>query len=211
MNTKRAIGVEHFMDIYGQHRPLMEKIMNDLVWKIESIARAECGDKLFEHITCRIKSDKSARDKLKKKGLDPTDTNAILELNDSIGIRVVCLFINDVYECVRLIKTIPGCSVVNEKDYINNAKPNGYRSYHMIVAIATDETDINGEQLRQYFAEIQLRTIAMDTWAALEHELKYKKHIKDQEMIVSELHRCANDLAACDVSMQILRQIIRDI
>lgn len=199
------------MDIYGQYRQSMEKIMKDMVEKIENTAKAREGNKLYEHIAYRIKCDESAREKLEKNGLDPTDRNALRELKDSIGIRVVCLFIDDVYECVRLIKTIPGCVAINEKDYIRDAKPNGYRSYHMIIDITTDEADVNGDQPGHYFAEIQLRTIAMDTWAALEHELKYKKNIKDQEMIVSELHRCANDLAACDVSMQTLRQIIRDL
>ena len=81
----------------------------------------------------------------------------------------------------------------------------------MIVDVTADEPDVSGSRPGHYFAEIQLRTIAMDTWAALEHELKYKKNIADQEMIVSELHRCANDLAACDVSMQTLRQTIRNL
>ena len=199
------------MDIYGQYRSSMEKIMTDLVEKIETITKAHDGDKLYEHITYRIKSDESVRGKLERKGLEATDRNALRELKDTIGIRIVCLFIDDVYECVRLIKDIPGCTVVDEKDYISDAKSNGYRSYHMILDVASPEADVNGDCPGHYFAEIQLRTIAMDTWAGLEHELKYKKNIADQEMIVAELHRCANDLAACDVSMQTLRQIIRDL
>ncbi len=121
---------------------------------------------------------------------------------------MVCLFVDDVYECVRLIKTIPYVRVFKEKDYISEAKPNGYRSYHMILEVK-EETE--GKTGGPFYAEIQLRTIAMDTWAALEHELKYKKNIVNQEMIVQELHRCANDLAACDVSMQTLRQIIKNL
>ena len=104
----------------------------------------------------------------------------------------------------------PQSTVVAEKDYIQKSKPNGYRSYHMILDVTDNGSDVKGHALGQYYVEIQLRTIAMDTWAVLEHELKYKKNISNPEMIAAELHRCANDLAACDVSMQTLRQIIRE-
>lgn len=198
------------MDIYGIYREPLEKIMRDLADRIGSTALSAEGEKLYDHISFRIKSDVSVREKLEKRGLEATAVNALRNIRDSIGIRVVCLFLDDVYECVRLIKTIPGVRLLEEKDYIYDAKPNGYRSYHMILDVIGDAADVDGQTPGHFFAEIQLRTIAMDTWAALEHELKYKKDIADQEMIVRELHRCANDLAACDVSMQTLRRLIRD-
>ena len=196
------------VDIYAGVRPELERIMNRLAGEIGELAKNREGDKLYEHLAFRIKSDESAREKLIRKGFEVTAENALRELKDSIGLRVVCLFVDDVYECVRLIKTIPYVSVFKEKDYISEAKPNGYRSYHMILEVK-EETE--GKTGGPFYAEIQLRTIAMDTWAALEHELKYKKNIANQEMIVQELHRCANDLAACDVSMQTLRQIIKNL
>lgn len=199
------------MDIYGPYRPAMERVMASLVSQIEKSGRAENGDKLYEHLAYRIKGDQSMREKLARSHLAETTENALRQLIDSIGLRVVCLFIDDVYECVRLIRTFPGCAVVAEKDYIENAKPNGYRSYHMILDVTADEPDPEGRTPGHYYVEIQLRTIAMDTWAALEHELKYKKKIDNPEMIAQELHRCANDLAACDVSMQTLRRIIREL
>ena len=199
------------MDIYGSYRPVMERVMKNIAGLIESSAGNVNGEKLYEHLTYRIKSDESAREKLERKGLEPTVRNAVLELKDAIGLRIVCLFIDDVYECVKLIRSFPGCRVVKEKDYIHDAKPNGYRSYHMIIEVTTDESDVEGNVPGHFFAEIQLRTIAMDTWAALEHELKYKRNIPNQEMIVHELHRCANDLAACDISMQTLRNIIKEL
>lgn len=140
-----------------------------------------------------------------------TTEKALRAITDSIGVRIVCLFIDYVYECIQRIRAFPNCTVVTEKDYIRNANPNGYRSYHMILDVTTEELDVDGQKPGHYYAEIQLRTIAMDTWAALEHELKYKKNIANQEMIIQELHRCANDLAACDVSMQTLRRIIREV
>lgn len=132
-------------------------------------------------------------------------------LKDAIGVRIVCLFIDDVYECVQRLRSFPGCTVVKEKDYIQNAKPNGYRSYHMILDVTADEKDIDGKYPGHFFVEVQLRTIAMDTWAAMEHKLKYKRNVNDPELIEQELRRCANELAACDVSMETLRRILREL
>ena len=194
------------VDIYAGVRPELERIMNRLAGEIGELAKNREGDKLYEHLAFRIKSDESAREKLIRKGFEVTAENALRELKDSIGLRVVCLFVDDVYECVRLIKTIPYVSVFKEKDYISEAKPNGYRSYHMILEVKGEPAGgIDGP----VYAEIQLRTIAMDTWAALEHELKYKKDIANPELIAQELHRCANELAACDVSMQTIRDLIQ--
>ncbi len=199
------------MDIYGNFRPTMERISSSLLSRIEKSGQTDSGEKLFEHLSCRIKGEESVREKLARSGLEETTENALRKLTDTIGLRVICRFIDDVYECVRRIREFPGCTVIAEKDYIRNAKPNGYRSYHMILDITWDEPDVDGQNPGHYYAEIQLRTIAMDTWAALEHELKYKKEFGSSEMIVQELHRCANDLAACDVSMQTLRRIIREL
>ena len=168
------------MSIYEGYLETMTAVMDRIVHLIEENSRrheAEHGEKLYEHLSHRIKGDDSMREKLARLGVDPTARNALRAVTDAIGLRVVCLFIDDVYENVQLLKSLPGCSVVQEKDYIRNA----------------------------------LRTIAMDTWAALEHELKYKKHIANPELIAQELHRCANELASCDVSMQTLRKIIREL
>ena len=199
--------------LYGTYYDAMTHIMARMTEQIEAYGKvyeSEHGEKLFEHLNCRIKSEDSTLEKLSRKGLEKTSYGALRQITDSIGIRVVCLFIDDVYENVRRIKSLPGCSVVREKDYIQNAKPNGYRSYHMILDVETDETDVEGNTPGHYYVEIQLRTIAMDTWAALEHEMKYKKRITNQELIIQELRRCANELAACDVSMQTLKRIIRE-
>ena len=201
------------MSIYGICRESLYSVMNRLVSQIETYSRdyeSANGERLYEHLRCRIKSEESMLDKLRRQGLEPTPMNALRTLTDAIGLRIVCLFIDDVYENATRIRSLPGIRVVQEKDYIQNAKPNGYRSYHMILDVETEEPDIDGHVPGHYYVEIQLRTIAMDTWAALEHELKYKKSIRNPEMITQELHRCANDLAACDVSMQTLKRIIRE-
>ena len=202
------------MSIYEGYYDTMIQVMEYIAHQIEANSRRyemEHGNKLYEHLNYRIKGDGSMRDKLLKHGLEPNAYNALRKVKDSIGLRVVCLFIDDVYENVALLKSLPGCTVVQEKDYIRDAKPNGYRSYHMILDVVTDAPDVDGNNPGHYYVEIQLRTIAMDTWAALEHELKYKKNIANPELITQELHRCANELASCDVSMQTLKKIIRSL
>lgn len=199
------------MALYGSFRPAMEQVMNTLSDQIKGIEQTGDGRKLYEHLSCRIKDEGSAALKLTGKGLELNERNALRELKDTIGLRIVCRFIDDVYECVQLIHSFPYCSIISEKDYIHAAKPNGYRSYHMVIDAETGLKDVDGNIPGHYYAEIQLRTIAMDTWAALEHELKYKKNIDNQEMIIQELRRCANDLAACDISMQTMRHLIRSL
>ena len=202
------------MSIYGNCQENLTVVMNRLVSQIEAYAKSyeeEHGERLYEHLRCRVKSEESMLDKLQRRGLEPTSYNALRTLTDSVGLRVICLFIDDVYENAARIRALPGVRVIREKDYIQNSKPNGYRSYHMILDVETDLPDVEGNLPGHYYAEVQLRTIAMDTWAALEHELKYKKDIRGAELISQELHRCANELAACDVSMQTLKKIIREI
>ena len=202
------------MSIYGNYQENLTVVMNRLVSQIEAYAKSyeeEHGERLYEHLRCRVKSEESMLDKLQRRGLEPTSYNALRTLTDSVGLRVICLFIDDVYENAARIRALPGVRVIREKDYIQNSKPNGYRSYHMILDVETDLPDVEGNLPGHYYAEVQLRTIAMDTWAALEHELKYKKDIRGAELISQELHRCANELAACDVSMQTLKRIIREI
>ena len=188
-------------DIYGEHRANMEKVLNRLVSKAMELrerTREEQGLDPVEHILARIKSDQSMREKLARKGLPITTEAALTQVNDALGVRIVCAFLNDVYAMRDHLASDPGVEVVEERDYILHAKPNGYRSYHMI--LHTEEG---------YYAEVQLRTISMDTWAALEHHLQYKKErVGNQNLIVRELKRCADELASTDVSMQTLRDAI---
>lgn len=199
--------------IYGDFGDRLEAILADIENRIQTYTAQEyerTGMKIYEHLIARVKSEESMREKCVRKGLEPTPYNALRELRDSIGIRVICSFIDDIYANIRYIKAFPDCEVVEEKDYISHAKPNGYRSYHMILKIHTPFGDVCGNVPGEYFIEVQLRTIAMDSWAALEHKMKYKKDIANQELIVSELKRCADELASCDVSMQTIRDLINN-
>lgn len=200
--------------IYGKYRENLEKILEELVGRIKAYSDEQyekTGEKLHEHLIARVKSEESMREKCERRGLEPTPYNALHELTDSIGIRIICPFVDDVYENVRLIRSYPDIEVVTEKDYIKHAKPNGYRSYHMIIKVTAPFEDVLGNTPGEYYIELQLRTIAMDSWASLEHKMKYKKNIPNSELIVAELKRCADELAACDVSMQTIRQLINNL
>ena len=174
----------------------------------KSTRKKDTGFKLFEHFLARIKTNESMIEKCQRKQLPLTAQSALKEIRDAIGIRIICGFVDDIYKMVAILKTLDGVNVYNEKDYIYNAKPNGYRSYHLILEIDTPFEDCLGQQPGKYFVEVQLRTIAMDSWASLEHQMKYKHDIKNPERIAKELKRCADELASCDLSMQTIRNLI---
>lgn len=148
------------------------------------------------------------REKCDRKGLPQTAQSALHHIYDAIGIRIVCCFLDDIYRAIDFLKSQPDIRVVEEKDYIRNVKPNGYRSYHLILELQVPYEDVTGANPGRFYAEVQLRTIAMDSWASLEHQMKYKQDIKNPQLIVRELKRCADELASCDVSMQTIRNLI---
>ena len=199
--------------IYGKYEEILPAVMEYISGPIKRFNEdtiKETGHSVYEHLIYRIKSDDSMREKCRRKGLPETTESALKKMHDAIGIRIVTGFVDDIYSIIRFIKTLPSCRVIEEKDYIRNSKPNGYRSYHMILEFTVPFEDVSGDNPGHYYAEIQLRTIAMDSWASLEHELKYKHEIGNERMIVSELKRVADELASCDVSMQTIRNLIRE-
>lgn len=158
----------------------------------------------IEYITSRVKSEESMKEKLHRKNLDVTLENALTKIYDAAGIRIICAYIDDVYEVANMLKKYKDLKLIKEKDYIKNPKPNGYRSYHLVFEVPLD---IAGE-IHPVYVEIQIRTIAMDFWSSLEHQMKYKKDIKNQDLIVEELKRCADDIATNDINMQTIRNMI---
>ncbi len=199
--------------IYGPYLAYLPLILEDFSNRIKQKnkeVKAETGYKLYEHFSARIKTSKSMTEKCHRKELPVTAQSALKEIRDSIGIRIVCGFVDDIYKIVEIIRNFDDCSIAVEKDYIQNAKPNGYRSYHLIVELSTDFPDCLGNERGSYFIEIQLRTIAQDSWASLEHQMKYKHDIKNPKRIVRELKRCADELASCDLTMQTIRNLIQE-
>ena len=188
--------------IYGNHRSEMENVMNIILGSIDELREdmiKEFGSDPVEHCLARIKDEESMREKCRRQNLPETTESALEQIHDAIGIRVVCAFISDVYSVRDHLRTIDKVEVIEEKDYIKQAKPNGYRSLHMILRYDN-----------KYYVEIQLRTISMDTWAALEHHMRYKKKVSKSDALISaELKRCADELASTDMSMQTIRDLIR--
>ncbi|MBO5473161.1 MAG: GTP pyrophosphokinase family protein [Lachnospiraceae bacterium] len=155
-------------------------------------------------ISSRLKSSSSIMDKLARKGLDFTVENVEENLYDVAGIRVVCSYVDDIYVLAQALAKQDDITVIKEKDYIKNPKPNGYRSYHMIVSVPVFFSD----QTKDMAVEVQIRTIAMDFWASLEHQMKYKQEIPNQREIVDQLTVCAEQIAAIDKQMYQVRQQI---
>lgn len=156
-------------------------------------------------IQSRIKSPASILSKLKRRGIPISLESIQKELNDVAGIRVICTFIDDIYTLVDKLGSQDDIVVVTTKDYIKNPKPNGYRSYHMIVEVPVFFSDAK-ENIR---VEIQIRTVAMDFWASLEYDIKYKKEFENCDGIVRELKECADTIAETDRRMMELRDKIR--
>ena len=156
------------------------------------------------YIISRIKSEESMKEKLKRKKLPINLETALSKVYDAAGIRIICAYIDDVYEVVEMLKKYDDLKILKEKDYIKNPKSNGYRSYHLVCNLPLN---ISGN-IYPVNIEIQIRTIAMDFWSSLEHEMKYKKDVKSQKLIIEELKRCADDIATTDINMQAIRNMI---
>ncbi|MCR4715663.1 MAG: GTP pyrophosphokinase family protein [Lachnospiraceae bacterium] len=201
-NNKNNINIYSPID-----KVILEAAMQEMLLRINLLRRHEIALGLtdpVEHVKGRIKSEKSMVEKLIRKNYPVNAESAFSMVKDAVGIRIVCMFVDDVYRLVDVLKNQGDLNVVKEKDYIKNPKANGYRSYHIIVKLPVHLVN----EVRLVFVEIQIRTIAMDTWASLEHQLKYKHNIKNQELIVDELKRCASELASTDLSMQMIQQMI---
>lgn len=158
----------------------------------------------IEMIKSRIKTPESIIHKMEKKGLELNMSSLVYYIEDVAGVRVICSFIDDIYEVANMLVSQDDITLVSVKDYIKNPKENGYRSYHMIV-----EVPVYFANRRQNMkVEVQLRTIAMDFWASLEHKMKYKKEIDGSEEIVKELRDCADRIANIDKKMQSINYTI---
>ena len=159
----------------------------------------------IETIKTRIKSPASIMEKLERKGFELSVQSIKDNLDDVAGIRVICSFVDDIYEVAGMLVRQDDVTVIAIKDYIKNPKPNGYRSYHMIIEIPVFFSD-SKKPIR---VEVQIRTIAMDFWASLDHQLKYKKSFVDLNGEISgELKQCADVIAQTDNKMLEIRKRI---
>ena len=159
------------------------------------------------NIFSRRKKTVNIVEKLKRQG-DPVTLDSIQEnLNDVAGIRVICSFIDDIYDVANMLVSQDDVTLIRVKDYIQNPKPNGYRSYHMIIEVPI----FFSNEKRPMRVEVQIRTVAMDFWASLEHRMKYKQDIENADEIIMELKKCADTIAATDAEMMHIRDRITHI
>ena len=161
----------------------------------------------IEFIESRLKKPSSIARKLEKMGHEVTVENMTKHLSDIAGIRVLCAYSDDIYEIARMLAHQKDVEIITVKDYIKQPKDNGYRSYHMIVEIPVYFSD----DVRPVRCEIQIRTIAMDFWATLDHDMQYKKQVEDAEQIMQELKECADIIHQTDEKMMRLRERIHRI
>ena len=152
----------------------------------------------IDSIKSRIKSPRSIISKLKRRGFPITLQSMIDNLNDIGGIRVICPFIEDIYTVADMLMRQDDLTLIEKKDYIANPKPNGYRSLHLILEVPI----FLAERTQPVRIELQIRTMAMDFWASLEHQLRYKSDVEIPEHVSDDLEKCADVIAETDQEMQ---------
>lgn len=155
---------------------------------------------LIDHINTRIKEPKSIIEKMKNKNLELTYKEMIENINDIAGIRVVTALKSDIFAIKDLIKKFPGVRILKEKDYVTNPKKSGYSSYHLIVEVPVTLS----QNLIYVKVEIQIRTMAMDFWASLEHKMKYKTEGEIDKKTSKEWISCAKVISKLDGKMMLL-------
>lgn len=159
----------------------------------------------IEMIKSRVKKPSSIVEKLNRRDLPISLESMVDNLDDVAGIRVICSFVDDIYAVANMLVSQDDITVVAIKDYIKHPKPNGYRSYHLIIEVPV----FFSEEKKNIRVEVQIRTIAMDFWASLDHQLKYKKDMGDAADIISEeLRQCAEVIAETDQKMLNIRKNI---
>lgn len=158
----------------------------------------------IKFINTRLKSTTSIGDKLDRLDIPFSLENIEAHIHDVAGIRVICSYVDDIYVLAKTLIQQDDIELITQKDYIAHPKPNGYRSLHLIVRIPV----FFASQTKRMMVEVQIRTIAMDFWASLEHQLKYKHRIDDEKRIVGELKDCADIIADTDARMLAIRKSI---
>ena len=161
----------------------------------------------IEHIESRLKTDESITRKLMRKGKEITVENIQKYIDDIAGVRVICSFTPDIYRIVDMISSQDDIEVLKTKDYMLNPKVNGYRSYHLIVRVPIFLSD----RVVPTKVEIQIRTVAMDFWASLEHKIYYKYEGNTPEYIKKELKECADLVTFLDSKMLAINEEVRSI
>lgn len=189
---------------------LYESAIREVKTKLEildSEFRTKYSYNPIHHIEDRLKSPQSIFDKLKRKDKSFTVDAARNNLYDVAGVRVICNYIDDIYTVADLLTSQDDVKLVKRKDYIREPKPNGYRSLHLVIQTPVYLSDSKEE----VYVEVQIRTIAMDFWASLEHELKYKGDNEVSAELAGRLKQCAETIAATDAEMQEIYKTLKEL
>ena len=155
---------------------------------------------LIDHVNTRIKEPASILNKMNKKGYELTYKEMIENINDIAGVRIICQLKDDIFKIRNLIEKVPGINIEEEKDYVNYPKESGYSSYHMIVEVPVTLS----KQIIYVKVEIQIRTLAMDFWASLEHKMKYKSEKEVDKKTSKELVNYAKIVNKLDSKIMLL-------
>lgn len=199
---------EKFLLEYQRQKPWYSGAMKTVCAKFEvlddefSVLR---GHDPIHHIESRLKSVESSYEKLARRGYAQVADN-LTELKDIAGVRVICSYVEDVYDIAEVFLRQEGVVLLQKKDYIENPKPNGYRSLHLIAEIPVSLS----KETRRVPVEIQLRTISMNMWASLEHEVSYKVNADLLDSYREELKTCADEMYAVEQRMQSICHRIRN-
>ena len=158
----------------------------------------------IEHVKMRVKTSESIVRKLRRKGYEATVQNMQKYVSDIAGVRIICSFTSDIYRIAEMIRNQSDLKILETKDYILNPKESGYKSYHMIVTVPIFLSD----SVYDTKVELQIRTVAMDFWASLEHKMNYKFETNVPEHIKQELYDCAKMVSDLDERMLKLNEEI---
>lgn len=202
----------HFVDTMVEYRELL-MIYNCAIKEVKTkfdVLNAEFSVRYqrnpISSVKARLKQTNSIIEKLARKKLAFTLKNIETYINDVAGIRVICSYVDDIYKIVDSLLKQDDITLIKRKDYIANPKPNGYRSLHLIVSLPV----FFAEDKKQVKVEVQIRTIAMDFWASLEHQLKYKRDVANHQDIVDQLKDCSEVISATEEKMLDIRKQIQE-
>lgn len=188
---------------------LYESAIREVKTKLEILDgefRTKYAYNPIHHIEDRLKSPESILEKIQRKGIPFNVESIRANINDFAGVRVICNYIDDIYTVADLLTAQDDVTLLKRKDYISSPKPNGYRSLHLVI-----ETPVYlSDKKELVHVEVQIRTIAMDFWASLEHELKYKADNEVSAELADRLKECAETIAATDLEMQHIYKTLQE-
>lgn len=208
-NELTAQNLTELVDKFSQIMMMYDCAINEVKTKLENLDKEFAVKATRNPITAiksRVKEPYSIFEKIKRKGFNYSEEVLMNDIHDIAGIRVVCAFVDDIYKIADYLVSQDDITLIKKKDYISNPKDNGYRSLHLVVEVPVFLSD----RKQPMKVEVQIRTIAMDFWASLEHSIHYKKKVNETEEIISELKECADTIYETDIKMQSIREKLCD-